>query len=175
MEKKEKTSKFGKCALWTVLGYVVISLIAVVGSIIRRAVQGESDGVTFWMIVEVLLFPALFVLAGYLGTVKYKFDKFKSYKVWLFAALFSGVLLALWYLGRDAYVLLNLPAAEGVSAIDMFLRKITVVQNYTVLYLYETVGYAYGILPLLHFVMRIVYWLLYLWGNRLAVSKEKKR
>ena len=109
----EKTGKFGKCVLWAVLSYVVISLIAVVCSIIRGAVQGEANGVTFWMVVELLLFPVLFVLAGYLGTVKCGFERFKSYKAWLFATLFSGVLLALWYFVLEAYVLLNLPVAEA--------------------------------------------------------------
>ena len=173
MEKKEKTGKFGRCVLWTVLSYVVISVIAGVCSVIRGAVQGGTNGVTFWMVVELLLVPVLFVLAGYLGTVKCGFDRFKSYKVWLFAALFSGVLLALWYLLLEVYVVFNLPVAEGVSAIDMFLRRVTVVENYTVLFLSQTDGYRYGILPMIHFVVRIVYWLLYLWGNRIGVSKEK--
>ena len=171
----EKTSKFGKSVLWTVLSYVVISVIAVVCSVIRGSVQGGTNGVTVWMIVEFLLFPVLFVLAGYLGTVKCGFGKFKSYMVWLFAVVFSGALLALWYFVLEMYVLLNLPVAEGVSAIDMFLRRVTVVKEYTVLFLSETEGYRYGILPMIHFVMRIVYWLLYLWGNRMGVSKEKRK
>ena len=173
MEKEIKQSKFGKRLLWTVLSYVAISVIAVVCSVIRSSVQGESDGVTLWMGVELILFPVLFLLAGYFVTVKGDLGRFKSYMVWLFATVFSGVLLVLWYFVLEAYVLLNLPAAEGVTAIDMFLRKITVIKDYTVLYLSETEGYRYVTLPLIHFALRIVYWLLFFLGNRIGVSKEK--
>lgn len=172
MEKKEKTGKFGKSVLWTILSYVVISVIAAVCTMIRGMVQGEENGVTFWMIVELLLIPALFVLAGYLGTAKCEFEKFKTYKVWLFSVVFSLVLLGLWYVLLEAYVLLNLPVAEGICALDLFLRRSTIVRDYEVLFLSQTDAYRYGILPGIHFAVRIVYWLLYMWGNRIGVSKR---
>lgn len=171
-EKNEKKGMFGKSVLWTVLSYVGIYIVAILCWMIRGKVQGETNGITFWMILELFLIPALFAVMGYLGTVKWGLGKFKSGKVWLFAFLFSGIFLVLWYLLRDVYVLINLPVVEGTVVIDMFLRRVTLVRDYTVLFLSQTHGYKYGILPMIHFVMGIIYWLLYLWGNRMGVSKE---
>ncbi|MBR6537062.1 MAG: hypothetical protein IKT67_07650 [Lachnospiraceae bacterium] len=176
MVKKEKTSKFGKSVLWAVLSYLVISVIAVICSVIRKSVQGEdSSAVTWFMFVELVLFPILFYVAGYLGSKKYEFQKFATYKVWLFSFIFSVALLGLWYVFMVPYVLLNLPAAEGSYALDLFLRKTTVTQEYTVLYLSETDGYKYVILPLVHFVFRFVYWLFYALGNRNYAREQKER
>lgn len=176
MEKKEKTSKFGKSVLWAVLSYLVISVIAGVCSVIRRSIQGGNDGSVSWfMIVELVLIPVLFYVAGRLGSKKYEFQKFATYKVWLFSFIFSVALLGLWYVLMVPYVLLNLPAAEGSYALDLFLRKTTVTQEYTVLFLSETDGYKYVILPLVHFVFRFVYWLFYALGNRNYAREQKER
>ncbi len=176
-EKKENQSKFGKSVLWAVVSYVVISVIAGVCSVVRGSVQGDARATVSWFVIlELFLFPILFYIAGYLGSKKYEFEKFKTYKVWVFAGVFSAALLGLWYLLLEVYVMLNLPAAEGSMALDLFLRKITVVQDYTVLYLKETNGYKYVILPLIHFVFRLVYWLLYALGNRkFALAQKEKR
>ncbi len=176
MEKKEKTSKFGKSMLWAVVSYVVISVIAGVCSVARSSMQGGSGVTVSWFVIlELILFPVLFYIAGYLGSKKCGFEKFKTYKVWLLSAGFSAVLMLLWYVVLEVYVLLNLPAAEGSFALDLFLRKITVVQDYEVLYLKETDGYKYVILPLIHFVFRLVYWLLYALGNRKYAMEQKRK
>ena len=176
MEKREKTSKFGKSVLWAVVSYLVISVIAGVCSVIRGSVQGDSAAmVTWFMIVELVLVPVLFYVAGYWGSSKYEFQKFAAYKVWLFSFLFSAALLGLWYVLLEAYVVLNLPAAEGSYALDLFLRGTTVTQDYTVLYLSETDGYRYVILPIIHFVFRLVYWLLYSLGNRKYALAQKAK
>ena len=175
--KKETGSKFGKSVLWTVLSYVVISVIAGVCSVLRGGMAEGSTGELLFMIFELVLFPVLFYVAGYMGSKKYDFEKFKGYKAWLFIFGFSGLLLLLWYILLDVYVLLNLPVAEGSLGLDLFLRKITVVIDYTVLYLKETDLYRYGILPVIHFVFRMLYWLFYVLGNRrYALAQiEKKR
>ena len=155
---------------------MVISVIAGVCSVIRRSIQGGNDGTVSWfMIVELVLIPVLFYVAGGIGSKKYEFQKFKTGKVWLFSLLFSAALLGLWYVLLEGYVILNLPAAEGSYALDMFLRKTTVVQEYEVKYLSETDGYKYVILPLIHFVFRMVYWLLYSLGNRKYALEQKAR
>ena len=176
MEKREKTGKFGKSVLWAVASYVVISVIAGVCSVIRGSMQGESGATVSWFVIlELVLFPGLFYAAGYLGSKKYEFEKFQTYKIWLFSFGFSAVLLLLWYVLLEAYVVLNLPAAEGSLAPDLFLRKITVVKDYEVKYLRETDGYKYLILPLIHFVFRMVYWLLYALGNKKYAKAQKER
>jgi len=176
MEKKEKTSKVGKSMLWAVISYVVISVIAGVCSVVRGSMQGDGGSTFSWfMILEMVLFPVLFFMAGYFGSRMYEFEKFKGYKVWLFAAGFSAFLMLLWYFVMEVYVMLNLPAAEGSLALDLFLRKITVVQDYEVLYLKETDGYKYVLLPIIHFVFRLVYWLLYALGNRKYALEQKER
>ncbi len=172
MEKKEKTGKFGKSVLWAVLSYVVISVIAGVCYVMHG---GNGSKVSWFMIVELILFPVLFYGAGYLGSKKFELEKFKTYKVWLFAAGFSAVLMLLWYFLMDAYVMLSLPAEVGSLALDLFLRKTIVVQDYEVLYLMETDGYKYVLLPLIHFVFRLVYWLLYALGNRKYATGQKER
>lgn len=172
-EKKE--GKFGKSILWTVLTYVVISIIAGVCSVMRGSMQGDGETTVNWFgITEVFLLPLLFYIAGYVGSKKFDFAKFKTYKVWLFTIGFSAVLLALWYVLLEVYVLLNLPVAEGCLALDLFLRKITVVQEYEILYLAETDGYKYLILPLIHFVFRILYWVFYALGNRKYAAEQKE-
>jgi len=176
MEKKEKTGKFWKSVIWTVVSYIVISVIAGVCSVVRGSMQGDSGATVSWfVIVEFILFPILFFVAGYWLSNKFELGKFKTYKVWLFSVGFSAVLLLLWYFVLEAYVLLNLPVAEGGLALDLFLRKITVVQDYAILYLRETNGYKYVILPLIHFVFRVVYWLLFALGNRKYATEQKER
>lgn len=176
MEKKEMTSKFWKCVCWAVASYAVLSVIAGVCSVVRGSMQGDGGATVSWFVaLELLLFPVLFYVAGYTGSKKYDFDKFKTYKVWLFSAGFSLVVLLLWYVLLEAYVLLNLPVAEGSLAPDLFLRKITVVQEYTVKYLSETDAYKYVLLPLIHFVFRLLYWLLYALGNRKYALAKKER
>ena len=172
---KEKQNKFGNCVLWTVLCYVVISVIAGVCSVIRGMVPGaEGNGISWFVVVEFVLFPVLFYVAGYFGSKKGGWERFKSGKVWLFSFVFSAVLLVLWYVLLELYVVFNLPVAEGSLVLDLFLRKITVVQEYAVKYLRETNVYRYGILPGIHFVFRILYWLLYMLGNRKYASAQKE-
>lgn len=176
MEKKEKTGKFGKSVLWAVISYVVISVIAGVCSGIRGSVQGDSSTtVSLFSVFELILFPVLFFAAGYFGSKVYQFEKFKTWKIWLFPAAFSAALMLLWYVVLEAYVMLNLPAAEGSIALDLFLRKTIVVQDYEVLYLKDTKGYKYVLLPLIHFVFRLLYWLLYALGNRKYAMGQKER
>ena len=175
METEVKKGKFGKSVLWAVLSYVVISVIAGVISVVRSTALGEETmQVTAWMVLEVFLFPVLFVIAGYMGSKKYEFEKFKTYKVWFFSAGASAVLLLLWYVLLNGYVVLNLPVAEGFRAIDLFLRKITVVQDYEIKYLSQTDLYRYLVLPLLHFLLRIVYGLFYGLGNRMYATKQEE-
>ncbi len=176
MEKKEKTGKLGKSVLWAVLSYVEISVIAGICAVIRGSVQSGSDtSVSWFMFVELVLFPVLFYVAGYLGSKKYEFTKFATYKVWLFSFAFSAVVLGLWYVLLVPYVLLNLPAAEGSYVLDMFLRETTIVREYEILFLENTDVYKYVILPLVHFVFRMVYWLLYALGNRKVARDRKER
>ena len=176
MEKKEKTGKFGKSVLWAVVSYVVISVIAVVCSVVRGSMQGGSRATVSWFVIlELILFPVLFYMAGYFGSKKCDFEKFKTCKKWLLSAGFSAVLMLLWYVVLEVYVLLNLPAAEGSLILDLFLRKVIVVRDYEVLYLKETNGYKYAILPLIHFVFRLVYWLLYALGNRKYAMEQKRK
>ena len=181
MEKKEKREEqglFGKSVLWTVVSYVVISAIAGVCSVVRSGIQGESGAtVSGFVVFEAVLFPVLFFIAGYFGAKIFGFEKFKTYKVLLFSLGFSAALMLLWYVLLSVYVVFNLPVAEGSLAPDLFLRKITVVQDYTVLYLKETDGYKYVLLPLIHFCLRFVYWVLFALGNRkyVVAKKEKMR
>ena len=176
-EKKETGKKFGKSVVWAILSYVVISVIAGVCSVLRGGMEEGSNGELWFMMFELVLFPILFYVSGYIGSKVYDFEKFKGYKAWLFIFGFSGLLLLFWYVLLEVYVLLNLPAAEGSLALDLFLRKVTVVIDYAVLYLKETDMYKYGILPGIHFVFRMLYWLLYVLGNRkyAMVQIERKR
>lgn len=171
MEKKR--SKFGKSMGWAILTYVVISVIAGALWIVCGFGRGEgASKVSGEAVLMLVLVPVLFLLAGYIGSVVHEFEKFKTHRVWLFAAGFSLFLLLLWYVQKDLYVVLNLPAGVGGYALDVFFRKTTVVRDYEVLFLANTDGYKYAVLPLLHFVFRIIYWLFYLWGNRIYVSKQ---
>lgn len=176
MMKKEKADKFGKSVFWAVISYVVLSIVAGVCSVVRERTQGNGSAVVSWFsVLELFLFPVLFFAAGYFGSKVYRFEKFKTWKVWLFSAGFSAVIMLLWYIVLEGYVMLNLPAAEGSIALDFFLRKIIVVKDYTVLYLRETDGYRYVLLPFIHFVFRLLYWLLYALGNRKYAMNQKER
>lgn len=173
--KKEKQGKFWKSVLWAVLSYVVISVMAGVCHVVAGSMQSDvSTKIPWFVILEVVLFPVLFFAAGYWGSKKYEFEKFKAYKVWIFAIAFSAVLMLLWYVMLEVYVMLNLPAAEGSFALDLFLRRTTVVKDNAVLFLKETDGYKYVILPLIHCVFRLLYWLLYALGNRKYALDQKE-
>ncbi len=176
METEKKGKKFWRSLGMAALCYVLISLVAGVCSVLRVSMQGEEGAkVSGFVVLEVFLVPVLFLIAGYVSSAKCELGKIKFYKLFLGAVLFSGALLALWYGVLEAYVVCNLPVAEGSYALDLFLRKITVVIDYEVMYLREADVYRYVLLPLIHFVFRIVYWLFYLWGNRMYCTKQKER
>lgn len=173
MEKEKKERKLLKCVGWTILSYLLLSLIAAVCSFVRVATQGEDgEQISGFMILELCLVPVLFLIAGYYGSAKFEFNRMKTARVLLFATGFSLLLLLLWYVFMEAYVLLNLPAAEGSYALDLALRKTILVRDYEVLFLANTDGYRYAVLPLIHFGFRVMHWLFYLWGNRWYVGKQ---
>lgn len=172
-ERKETKSKFGKSVGWAILTYVVISVIAGVLWFACGFARGEgASKVSGGAVLLLFLMPVLFLLAGYIGSKVNEFGKFKTYKVWLFATGFSLLLLLLWYVFEGLYVVLNLPVGVGGYALDVALRKTTIVRDYEILFLANTNAYKYAVLPLIHFVFRIIYWLFYLWGNRMYVSKQ---
>ena len=173
MEKEKTQRKAGRYAGFAALSYLIISVIAGVLSVMRVAIQGEQKAeVNGFVVFEFLLIPVLFLLAGYVCSVKGRFEKLKAARVLLAATGFSVLLLVMWYVLLDVYVVLNLPVAEGSYMIDLFLRKTIIVKEYVYLYLSETNGYRYVILPLIHFVIRIIYWLLFLGGNRIYTAKQ---
>lgn len=160
-----------------VLSYVVISLIAVFTALIRQSVRGMNSDVkvTWWEVMQLFIVPGLFLVAGYIGTAKCGLKKLKWYWVLLAAVVFSALLLVLWYVWLEGYVLCNLPAAEGGYAIDLLLRKTIITYGYEYTYLAKTDKYRYVVLPLIHFVVRILYWLCYLWGNRICISRGNQK
>ncbi|MGN1083800.1 MAG: hypothetical protein ACI4QX_02250 [Lachnospiraceae bacterium] len=166
----------GKRAGWAVLSYLVISMIAVVFHVIRLSLRGDgyNEETSWWEVLEFIIFPGLFLLAGYIGTMRCEFEKIKAYRALLFAAVFSAALLGLWYVLQEVYVLCNLPAAEGGCALDLSLRRMNITYGYEYTVLAKTDMYRYVILPLVHFFVRILYWLCYLWGNRICVSRREK-
>ena len=172
----ETKKKSVSCVLWASVAYIVISIITAMFSKIRNiGNDGGKPEITVWIVLEVFFVPLLFLLAGYIITAGKEYGKIKTWKILFGAVLFSGLMLALWYVLLEIYVLLNLPANEGILALDLFLRKTIVLREYEYLYLSETNGYRYVILPLIHFVIRVVHWLFFLWGNRWCVAKRKAR
>lgn len=155
-----------------VLSYVVISLIAVLTALIRQSVRGTDSNVrlTWWEVLQFFIVPGLFLAAGYIGTAKCGLKRLNGYRVLLAAVVFSALLLGLWYVWLEGYVLCNLPAAEGSYAADLLLRKSMITYGYEYTYLANTDTYRYVVLPLIHFGVRILYWLCYLWGNRICIS-----
>lgn len=166
-----------KKAGWPVLSYSVISLLAVVLAVVRLVVRGEDSDVkvTWWELLQLFFVPALFFAAGYLATAKCGLKKIKAQTAFLAAMIFSALLLGLWYVWLDGYVLCNLPAAECGIAIDLWLRKRMIAYGYEYTYLANTDMYRYAVLPLLHFAVRVLCWMCYLWGNRKAVSRRKSK
>lgn len=162
-----------KSASCTVLSYIILTVVAAALSVIRGSMNADSNtGITWWIVLEFLLVPFLFFGAGYFVTAKFSLERIKGYKVFLFGVLFSGALFALWYGALGLYVLFNVPAAEGSYMLDLWLRKVMIVRDYVYLYLEETDGYRYVILPFVHGIFRIFYWLLYFAGNRCYIAKK---
>ena len=156
-----------------VLSYVVICVIAAVLAVIGKSMKGDSSAeVGFGDVVQFVLFPAVFYAAGYFVTNKFDFPKMNGKVVMIAAAVFSGVMVLLWFAARGAYVALDLPVVQGSYALDHWLRKINIVEDYEYKYLSESNVYPNVILPILFFVLNFVYWLCYLWGNYVCVSKR---
>ena len=172
MEKK----KFGKSVIWTVASYVVISVIAGICWILWGFGRGAGSAkVSGEALVMLAVVPVLFLLAGVMGAKTRVHDKLKASKVVLASLVFSLVLLLLWYVCNGVYVVLNLPAGVGSYALDVALRKTIIVDEYEVKYWANTNTYKYVVLPLIHFVFRMLYWLFYLWGSRMGKPREQKR
>ncbi len=175
MEKEKKQGSIWRYIGFAALTYVVISVAAGVCSVLRGMVQGEEAArVTWFVILELFLIPVLFLVAGYFVSVKYEAKRWSAWKVLVPAAVFSALLLGLWYAVLEFYVILNLPTAEGGYALDLFLRNIRVVHEYEYTVLAKTDGYRNVILPLVHFGWRIIYWMFFLWGNRRYAAKNKE-
>lgn len=166
-----------KKAGWLVLSYVVISLLAVVLVVLRQMVRGgDSDVmVTWWELLQLFIVPALFFAAGCLSTAMGGLKRIKTSKAFLTAVIFSAVLLGLWYVWMDGYVLCNLPAAECGIAIDLWLRKRMIAYGYEYTWLANTDMYRYAVLPLLHFAVRVLCWMCYLWGNRRTAPRGSSK
>jgi len=173
---EEKSKKFGKGVIWTVASYVVISVIAGICWVAYGFGRGAGSAkVSGEAIVMLIVMPVLFLVAGLIGTRMFRLEKLKAHKVWLFSIVFSLFLLLLWYVLDGVYVVLNLPTGVGSYALDVALRKTIIVDEYEVKYWANTNTYKYVVLPLIHFLFRVIYWLFYLWGNRIGVSSEKKQ
>ena len=171
-----KRNGFAGHACFAFVSYIVISIIVAFFSGMRQSFQkNDGAGISVWVVLLFFIVPLLFFLAGYLGTTKFGFEKLKVHRVLLWSTVFSAVLLGLWYVLLELYALCNLPAAEGSYLPDLWLRKTIVTYGYEYRYLQETDLYRYVILPLIHFVFRIIYWLFYMWGNRICVSGRNKR
>lgn len=156
-----------------VLSYAVIYVIALVFAVLRLSLKDDSSAeISFWDMIQFLIVPALFYAAGYIVTNKQDFPKMKAKVVLLASVIFGGVLLGLWYISLDASVMCNLPVAQGCYALDHWIRKINIVYEYEYTYLAKTDLYRNATLPLLYFVMDVLYWLCYLWGNHVCVSKR---
>lgn len=156
-----------------VLSYVVIYVIAVVLAVVRISLKEDSsEGISFYEIIQVVIIPALFYIAGYYVTARFEFPKMNAKVVWIASAVFAAVLLGIWYLSLETSAMLNLPVAQGCYALDHWLRKINIVYEYEYTTLAKTNMYRYATLPLLYFVADILCWLCYFWGNRVCVGKR---
>lgn len=167
--KKNIMQRVGLAALTYVIIYVLAVVLAVFSVSVRESGSAETGA---WDVVQFFVFPALFFGAGCLVTAKCELPKLNARRVLLAAVCFGGVLLGLWYLSLEASVMLNLPVAQGCYALDHWLRKINIVYKYEYTYLAKTDMYRYVTLPLLYFVLDVLYWMCYLWGNRFCVTKR---
>ncbi len=156
-----------------VLSYVVIYVIAVVLAVIRISLKADSaEKISFYEIMQVVIIPALFYIAGYYVTESFELPKMNAKTVWIASAVFAAVLLGIWYLSLETSALLNLPVAQGCYALDHWLRKINIVYEYEYTTLAKTDMYRYATLPLLYFAADILCWLCYFWGNRVCVGNR---
>lgn len=177
MENKEKKKKIQwKHIIHAVVSFVIIYIIAVLFVGLR---VGGSDGAAknagLWGFMQMFLFPVFFMLAGYFGTVRFTGRRYAASWVLLPGLVFSLALFGLWYISLEASAVCNMIAAQACYFLDHLLRGYFLLYGDEYTYLGRTDMYRYFILPFLYFLSDFIYWLCFLWGNRLACPQEKSR
>lgn len=173
---EEKKKGIGKQILYAVVSWVAIFLIAALLRIFHNVLHGSQSGeFGFFEMIQLLVFPALFYLAGYLGPAKFSTGRYEKKWVMLCGVLSAVVFLGVWYLSVSVSAILNLPAAQACYGLDHWMRGWDIVYKYEYTYLGRTNLYLYFVLPLCYFLADILYWFCFYCGNDKAAPKKKAK
>lgn len=174
MEEKKKIQ--WKHIWHAVLSFGTIYLIAIIFVASRIAIYGKTSGkYGVWEFAQLLVFPGLFLFAGYLGTAKVTKKRYAAKWVMIPGIVFSLVLLGIWYLSVPVSAVLNLIPAQACYSIDHAMRGYFMLYGDLYTYLGQTDMYLYFILPALYFLANLLYWACFLWGNRIGCPEVKKK
>ena len=176
IELEEKKRIHWSHILHVLLSFLVIYLISIIFVASRIAIYGGNSGkYGAWEFFQLLVYPGLFLFAGYAGTSRVTKKPYSIKWGMLFAVLFSGSLLAVWYVSVSVSAVLNLIPAQACYGIDHLMRGYFMLYGDEYTYLGRTDMYLYFILPVLYFFANLLYWACFLWGNRLGCPKAKKK
>lgn len=174
MEEKKKGT--GKRILYAGLSWIAIFLTAMILRLFYYVIRGSQSGkFGLFEVLQLLIFPALFYLAGYLGPTKFSTGRYEKKRVMLFGVIFAAVLMGVWYLSVSVSAFLNMPAAQACFAMDHWMRGWDIVYKYEYTYLGRTNLYLYFVLPLCYFLADLLYWFCFYCGNDKAAPKKKPK
>lgn len=170
---------FTKNVKAAIVSYIFISLLAAVALVMQIQTDGNVYGeafryqpkteITSWVLIELFAIPLLFLGAGYFITKMWKLEKMIFVKVLLAATGYALIGFVLCKFVYELFLVLNLPVVSGDCALDRFLRETNMSDGSL---MYENNYYPDWVLPIVHFVFQILYWLIFYVGNRWSVARR---
>lgn len=172
---KEKKNPICRRIVYGVAVYVIIYIIAILFGLTRpNAIDGEVS-IRFVHVIQLLIFPALFVFAGYLGHEKFETGVYRlGIVLWISLSL-AIVFLCIWYVSMTGSAIANLIAAQSCYALDHGLRGVKIMVENELRPMAETEFYKDLLLPVIYFTADLLYGFCFAMGSRIGASKKEIR
>lgn len=166
---------FTKNVKAAVVSYVFISILAAAALVMQIQTDGElyvgdvKTDITSWVWIELFAIPILFLAAGYFITKFWKLETMSFVKIMLAATGFAFIGFLLCKFAYTAFLVFNLPIVSGDCALDRFLRETNMGDGSL---MHQNNYYPDWVLPSVHFVFQILYWMIFYVGNRWCISRR---
>ena len=170
---------FTKNVKAAIVSYVFISIFAAAAMIMQLQTDGNVYGEAFryqpktevpsWVLIELFAIPLLFLGAGFFITKMWKLEKMSFVKILIAATVYALIGFVLCKVVYELFLVLNLPVVSGDCALDRFLRETNMSDGSL---LYENNYDPDWVLPAVHAVFQIIYWMIFYVGNRWCVARR---
>ena len=166
---------FSKNVRAVLVSYAMIYVVAAAALMIQLQTDGEVDDgepwtdLPSWILIEAIAIPILYLVAGRVLTSLWKLEKMKFLRVLIGATIFAVIGFVLCRVSYAVFLVINMPAVSGGSALDRFLRTIHLRGGGM---MYEKDYYPEWIFPAVYSVFQILHWIVFWLGNKWEISRR---